>query len=441
VNNNNNSVKLKSILMNICDGIDTPTLKKNNHENVAGLKAEQLEIQNYPYLAVACPHQEAKGISEDCVECQEIQYETYKSRFQELVKQKGIEYTHTLIAAFDFYNSLITQYKLTECEELLDLIYPSCISRPEYSSYHAMAIQARAFLYFKQEKYTESLKYFNQHVDLVGPNEKLYENIALVNMRLGQNQQASVCYAKAILLILQKPKEEQNFATLFMSLAVILYNSDDALFILNESMNMLKNKYGDSHSLMAKNLTVMGDKYISLDNPIKACECYSDAVNIFIETCGYETPLTANAMNKQARTLILLENIDKALKFYIDALCVWSKVDDNSFDASMVLEALLFMVDKGSKEESLNANSDKTLDALLMLQNKIKNNVKFRSNPDVFCLLKFIYQLYIIKKNIPSAIVCASLFKDCLYELDVANPYRNQLLEETTSILQIMKNM
>lgn len=437
--------KIDKILSNLCHGIEIPKIKNTSNENAAQRLIEQVEINNYSYQPIICQHLEEKGIGEDCVECQQKQYETYKSRFYQLAEEKGVEHTHTLKAAFDYYSTLITRYFLTECDELFNQIYPSCIARGAWSVYYIMAIQALAFLRFKQGRYQESLEYFHKQVDALGPNEMIYENMALAYSRLEKFAEASACYAQAILLIRQKPSEQQQFSTLLMGLATVLDNTEDSLTVLEESMRLLKMRFDKPHSLMAKTLSAMGDLYLKRNDKLAAEKCFNEAVQIFIETCGIDTPLTSNAMNKHAKSLLLLGKNQEACKVFSDALSVWIKVDDASFDSNRVVEALLFL-----KEEGLKINHNKLPESTVIiienLQKKIIVSPVLSNDLNSLCLLKFIYELFIMNQDFSRAMTSCQLFVEHLEKLNKENlgefkVHRDNLLQEAASILSIMQTL
>jgi tetratricopeptide (TPR) repeat protein len=435
----NISDKLNKILTDLCEGIELPQLKERDREDDGKRLIEHVEKQNYPYSPIHCEHKAIKGIGEDCVDCQLLQYETYKSRFLSLAKEKSYEHTHTLQAAFEYYTSLITQYRLTECDELLSAIYPACQSRGTWSDFYFMAIQALSFLRFKQGRYKESLEFFNAQIELMGPNERIYENMALAHSRLQENQMASACYAKAILLIRQKPQEEQEYSTLLLGLSAVLDNTDDALTVLDASMKLLQQKYDKPHSLMAKTLTVMGDLYFKQNNLSDAEKCYSEAVSIFIDTCGYETPLTSKAMNKYATILLKQDQKQKAVEFYIKALEVWAKVDNESFEPYMVAEALMALMNNPIAQQDLK-------EPLEPIQNKILSNSVFANDLNVICLLKFIYEIYVMKGDIKSAAVCCRSLVEHLSKLNANElgelvSVRDTLLQESSLILNMIENV
>jgi tetratricopeptide (TPR) repeat protein len=430
--------KLNKILTTLCAGVDLPKRKEIQKEHEAQRLIEFVEKQKYPYSLVQCEHKALKGISEDCVDCQFLQYETYKSRFISLAKEKTYDHTHTLQAAFEYYASLITQYRLTECDELLTTIYPYCKSR-SWSDFYFMAIQALSFLRFKQGRYKESLEFFNTQIQLLGPNERIYENMALAHSRLQENYMASVCYAKAILLIREKSEEEQEYSTLLLGLHAVLDNTDDALTVLDESMKLLQQKYDKPHSLMAKTLTSMGDLHLKQNNLPAAEKCYSEAVTIFIDTCGYETPLTSKAMNKYASILLTLGQKQKAVEFFIEALKVWVKVDNESFEPHMVAEALMALMNNPVEQNNLK-------EILESLQNKISNNAVLANDLNVLCLLKFIYELLIMKGELKSAAVCCEALVERLSNLDEGAlgeliAVKNSLLQESDSILKMIRSV
>ncbi|HEX2549609.1 MAG TPA: tetratricopeptide repeat protein [Gammaproteobacteria bacterium] len=431
------SEKLNTILTHLCHGIDIPQIDAKEDTHQAERLIEQVESQAYPHPLLTCEHQAEQGIGEDCVACQLLQYQTYQARFLALVNEKGYENSHTLKAAFDYYSTLITQYRLTECDELLDQIFSHCIARGSWSMYYVMAIQARAFLRFKQHRYQESIAYFHEQIDLLGPNEKIYENMALAYSRVNQLDEAAKCYARAILMIREKPLEEQKFATLFMGLSTVLENSEDALTVLAASMDILKQIYDKPHSLMAKTLSAMGDLHVKREEMSEALRCYAEAVKIFIDTCGLETPLTSTALNKYGKTLLQNQQNTEAQKVFIDALNVWVKLDDATFDGNLVLEALMIFMDK---------KNDEVLSVLPLLQNKILNNDKFRKDLNMLCLLKFVYQIYILNGKITEGYQSCKIFKENLVALDEKNlqelaPFREKLIKESEEILRLMETI
>jgi tetratricopeptide (TPR) repeat protein len=442
-NNHHFSPQLDMILTQLCEGIETPTIKdfKTAHEKERLI--EHIENESYPYPLLHCEHQQLKGIGEDCVDCQHLQYNTYKSRYLELAKQHGETHTHTLHAAFDYYSSLITQYRLTECDELLTTVYPACLERGTWSTYYFMAIQALSFLRFKQGRYEQSIEFFHKQIEIMGPNEKIYENMALAYTRLNENKEASVCYAKAILLIRQKPKEEQEFSTLLLGLSIVLENTDDALTVLNAGMDLLKEKYQQPHSLMAKTLTAIGDLHLKRNDLLAAEKNYAEAVTIFIDTCGLETPLTSNAMHKQASVLSQLNQTIKAMPIFLDALKVWVKVDNESFDSTRVVEALMALLGTRDLPDTLRNELIPTLDAL---QNKITNSPILFNDLNILCLLKFIYELFIVNSDFSRAKECCALFIEHLNKLNTNNlgelsQLRDQLQQESTNILNILQTL
>lgn len=440
------SEKLNSILAEVCKGVDAPVIREPAQGYEKECLIERLEMQSYPHPSLECPHLEELQIGEDCTDCQFLQYEAYKSRFLALVKEKGYDHTYTLKAAFDYYSSLITQYRLSECDELLDEIYEACVSRGSWSAYYIMAIQARAFLRFKQGRYQESIDYFKLQLETLGPNESIYENMALTYTRLNDTGEASICYARAILLIQQKPLEQQKFSTLLMGLSNVLNSVDDSLAVLEASMDLLKAQYDKPHSLMAKTLTAMSDLHMKRQDFAAAEACCREAVTIFIDTCGYETPLTSNAMTKHGEILLLLNDNSEALQVFINALEIWARVDDQSFDSNMVLKGLMALRNKSESADLADPQQEKIKQILVPLADKINNSAFLSQDLNMLCLLKFIYELDIVYGNIPQAISCCLGFIESLGRLDDASlgelsSVKNQLEHEAREILAIMQTI
>lgn len=439
------SEKLNRILTEVCQGIEIPALLEPGRGHEKEILLERLEIQNYPHPSLECPHQEELQIGEDCTACQLLQYETYKSRYLTFAKEKGYEHIYTLKAAFDYYSSLITQYRLSECDELLDEIYDACVNRGSWSAYYIMAIQARAFLRFKQGSYQESIDYFKMQLDTLGPNESIYENMALTYTRLHNNNEASICYARAILMIQQKPAEQQKFSTLLMGLSNVLNNVEDSLTVLEASMDLLKAQYDKPHSLMAKTLTAMGELQVQRQDLAAAEACYREAVTIFIDTCGYETPLTSNAMTKHGEILLQLNDASAALPVFIEALKIWAKVDDHSFDSNMVLKGLMALKNQQTDNRA-DTSKEIIVATLAALVTKIANSPLLSQDLNMLCLLKFIYELDILYGDIPQAMACCESFITSLNNVDEVTlgelaPLKVQLVQEAKEILSMMQTI
>lgn len=433
--------QLDLILNKLCQNVDIPQTPKQPTQVSNELLIEQLEINNYPFQMLQCTHLEEKNIGEDCVECQYSQYETYKSRFNSFADEKGYTHTHTLKAAFDlYYSSLITQYRLTEADELIDKVYDACLSRGPASVYYISAIQARAFLRFKQGKYQESLDYFKQLLEVQGPSEVIYENMALVYVQLDQPQEAINAYGRAILLIRQKPIEQQKMSTLLISMANVIDEPMDAMFLLKEGLKLLRERYDKPHSLMAKTLEAMGDLNLKINNIEEAAVCFEEATQIFIDTCGLETPLTSKAMHKYASCLYQLNQKEKALETFINSLTVWTKVDNQSFKSNLIVQALT----------TLNAETlspvlwEKTKLTLDSLEKKLLDPY-FKNDLDTLCLFKFINELYIHNHAILNAKQCCKMFIECLNKMNEIPQehltYRDQFLQDTLYILALIETI
>lgn len=436
---------LNNILSELCKNIATPTAKAINPEALNQRLLEQIEIRDYPYPELHCTHKEALGIGEDCVSCQQVQYETYQSRFQILCKEHGLQHTHTLKAAFDCYHTLITRYFLTECDRLLSQIHEACLARGTWSMFYFMAIQAFSFLRFKQGRYQESVDFFNQQIEIEGPNDIIFENMALAYSRLNQKQQASTCYAEAYLMIQEKSKNEERLATLLVGLSTVLEQPQDALVVLEEGLRLLNLKYSSPHSLMAKTLSAMGDYYMKLHQYREAEQAYQRAVSIFIDTCGKDTPLTSTALQKHGESLIACNKIAEGIKTLIDALNVWNAVDPASFDATSVAQIMIFLNEQMKTNTSLISHN-RLQGILQRLEQKIVTTETLNNSLNDLCLLKFIYEWHALNKDITKTMRTCQLLQNLLEQMDEKElgetaPYRKMLLEQTNAILNLSKTI
>jgi hypothetical protein len=114
---------LDDILNQLVSEVEIPHFQAEHHEDDAKQRLlEHLEIQKYEFQPLKCTHHDLLGIGEDCVACQEQQWQETKTEFHKLMNELGVAHTHTLQAAFFYYQTLITQYRLTECDELLNAV-------------------------------------------------------------------------------------------------------------------------------------------------------------------------------------------------------------------------------------------------------------------------------------------------------------------------------
>lgn len=440
--------RLANIISALCQNVPVPLIQEKSAEMQSQRWLEQVEMQSYPYSEITCPHQAALGIAEDCVNCQQKQYETYKSNFQTLANEQGLNHTHTLKAAFDYYHTLITRYFLTECDALLTKIYPTCQERGVNSLFYFMAVQALSFLRFKQGRYQEAAEFFNKQIEVEGPNDIIYENMALCYSRLNQEAQARRCYGQALLLIQQQSSSNADrMATLLLGLSTALNTPEEALIVLEESRQLLQAKYGTAHSLVAKTLSAMGDYQMKLQQSEKAQISYQEAVQIFLDTCGKDTPLTSNAMQKQGDALLALNKIPEAIQSFLRALDVWNQVDPISFDSSAVAKIILFFNEQMKKNSNAIRTHKKNIQqALQTLAHKIAQSEILSQDLNTLCLLKFVYEGHLFSQDIANAIKYCQLLNDCLVKLDDQQlgelaQYKKMLLDETKTILSLAQTI
>eukprot|EP01047_Picozoa_sp_COSAG01_P008200 COSAG01_NODE_320_length_18904_cov_45.662537_2_plen_339_part_00 len=124
---------------------------------------------------------------------QEIQLE---ARFVQLRAEKGLDDDSTLDAFFALFNIAIQLYHLNKLAAYLVDVVPIC--RRRLDSYTLKAVQAHAFVLWKQHKLEAAVKLFHEMEDIMGKNAALCENIAHTYNSLGNYETAERYFRESL---------------------------------------------------------------------------------------------------------------------------------------------------------------------------------------------------------------------------------------------------
>jgi len=221
-------------------------------------------------------------------------------KFERLRKERGLEHLETISAAFDLLDVWIGNYKLDRTNELLEELVPIC--REKGGELKTKAIQSKAFVNYKQQKFKEALEGFLEMRELVGPSSALLENTAHTYNSLGDYDKAKQAFSDALWLLKspshKNPNVACNEAGIRLGLGLVLKRLNRpaegiphlfrALYLYEK-----QNPSGRS-SLIAKAKTSCGRILQDMKEYDAALDQLQGALEIFRVTCGEFVPLTVD---------------------------------------------------------------------------------------------------------------------------------------------------
>lgn len=237
-------------------------------------------------------------------------HDRFTENFESLKKSAGLGDPQTLAAAFDLINSWIGLYRLEPCDAMITEVMPVCESMGIGGEWHIKAIQARAFLRYKQHRFRDALADFLEFNKYAGSSAELRENMGHTYNTLGDYDNAEKCFLESLALM-DRPgapaKASANRGGVLLGLGLVkerLGRVQEGLDILFKALEFYKARFkGAEHSLVAKTLMSVGHAQEKLGQLGAGGESYREAVRIFKFTCGDDTPLTANALDSLAKNL------------------------------------------------------------------------------------------------------------------------------------------
>merc|ERR1719401_321360 len=120
------------------------------------------------------------------VEEQEENERKLEARYKKLISEKGLDHESTLETFFALFDNCIQLYRLNKLSEYLEEVVPICRKRSD--KYKLKAVQALAFVRWKQSKFREALPLFHEMEGILGKGAALCENIAHTYNSLGDSR-------------------------------------------------------------------------------------------------------------------------------------------------------------------------------------------------------------------------------------------------------------
>ncbi len=139
---------------------------------------------------------DAAGDEPEDAEAQHKQEKVLEEEFNRLRRDCGLDNESTLAAFFDLFNISIQLYHLNKLGGYLAEVVPVCRRRDD--SYKLKAIQAHAFVLWKQQDLGAAIELFLEMETLMGKNAALCENIAHTYNSLGDYVKAEDYFRQSL---------------------------------------------------------------------------------------------------------------------------------------------------------------------------------------------------------------------------------------------------
>jgi len=125
-----------------------------------------------------------------------------EARYKKLKEEKGLQSEDTLQTFFALFDNCIQLYRLNKLSDYLEEVVPACRKRDD--KYRLKAIQALAFVKWKQSHFREALPLFHEMEKILGKGAALCENIAHTYNSLGEYNEAEDYFRQALKFIEQE---------------------------------------------------------------------------------------------------------------------------------------------------------------------------------------------------------------------------------------------
>jgi len=240
------------------------------------------------------------------VEEQEENERKLEARYKKLCAEKGLEDENTLQTFFALFDNCIQLYRLNKLSDYLEEIVPVCRKRTD--KYKLKAIQALAFVRWKQSKFREALPLFHEMEEILGKGAALCENIAHTYNSLGDYDRAEDYFRQALKFIEQEHGSNQgNRGGVLLGLGLVrdrLGKHREALPVCTKAYEFYKDRAnGAPASLQAKAGISCAKLHAKLGDLRKSESYIREAVQMYEITCGETSPLTASAYHELGKCL------------------------------------------------------------------------------------------------------------------------------------------
>ncbi|CAK0894329.1 unnamed protein product [Prorocentrum cordatum] len=252
----------------------------------------------------------------------------------------------------------IQLYRLNKCKDALEDIVPIC--RRRGGNWHIQGVQALAFTVWKQSKFEQAIELFHEIEELVGSSAALCENIGHSYSSIGNYDEASRYFRKALVCNDEEEKRGKKTgdrAGVLLGLGLIeerLGHLEKALIATREAQQLFRQRAdGKPSSLVAKagmsiakilmKLSKLeGSEAKRKEMDEEAVEIERENVVLFEVTCGVESPLTASALRGLGEALLRTGGLKEAQETIARSYLLEAQKDAFDLLAVMEVHNLLF---------------------------------------------------------------------------------------------------
>lgn len=229
-------------------------------------------------------------------------------KFAKLKAMYGIEDRRTLETFFELFDLWIMLYRLNKADAALREVLPACEWRRDDLA--IKATQALAFTRWKQGRFREALSRFHEMEGWMGKNPALCENIGHTYNTLGNYDQAERYFLEALRLSRDAPDGARgNTGGILLGLAGVQDRRgafEEALPTAVQAHEYYKERdqqRGWVSSLTAKAAMQLSKVQLKLGRLEEAEGGAREALRLFEETAGTDSPLVAGALERLGAVL------------------------------------------------------------------------------------------------------------------------------------------
>ncbi|CAJ1394707.1 unnamed protein product [Effrenium voratum] len=292
------------------------------------------------------------GPMEELAELQVKEEARLEKLFAEQRAERGLDDDVTLNTFFKLFDMWIQLYRLNKCMEVLEEVVPICRSRG--GDLHVKGVQALAFTLWKKSQFKDAILLFHEIEDLIGCSAALCENMGHTYSSMGNYDEASNYFNKALLCLDEEEKigkKTGDRAGILLGLGLIedrLGRFEKALAAVRESQALFRQRAnGKPSSLVAKAGMSIAKILLKLalqepdskkreEMEEEAVEREQENVALFEVTCGDDSPLTASALRGLGEALKRRGKIGEAIESFARSYNLEAQKD--AFDLLAVME-------------------------------------------------------------------------------------------------------
>jgi len=226
-----------------------------------------------------------------------------EAKFERTKRRYGVDDRRTLEAFFELFDLWIMLYRLNKADTALREIVPACEWRRDDLA--IKAVQALAFVRWKQGRYREALSRFHEMEGWMGKNAALCENIGHTYNTIGAYDEAEHYFQQALGLTHALPERlNSNEGGILLGLAGVqdrrgaFTEALPTAIAAHKFYSSRDKERGWDSSLTAKAAMQLSKVHMKLGSLGKAERRAREALRIFEQTAGDDSPLCIGALER-----------------------------------------------------------------------------------------------------------------------------------------------